>query len=63
MTRKLKGAEFVLENREKSFQNELQSHQTATHQLKEQLKQRRMYVHPMKVEDLLSQTRRMAELR
>lgn len=31
--------------------------------MKEQLKQRKMYVHPMKLEDLLAQTRRLAELR
>lgn len=62
MTRKLKTAEFVLENREKAFQSELHTHLTANNHLKEQIRQRKMYIHPMKIEDLLSQINRMAEL-
>ena len=52
--RKLKAAEFVLENREKAFQNELHSHAATAAHLREQIRQRKMFVHPMRVEDLLS---------
>ena len=58
----MKGAEFVLENREKAFRNELQSHLAATAHLREQMKSKKMFIHPMKMEDLYGQMQRMSEI-
>lgn len=61
LTRKLKGLQFILDNKEKSFQMELQLNHANLIQLKQQIKLRKQFIHPLKHEDLLSQLYRSEE--
>ena len=54
MGRKLKGLEFVMEGKEKTYKMEINNLHNSIRQLKSDIKEKKYYPHPMKYEDLMS---------
>lgn len=58
MGRKLKGLEFVMEGKEKTYKMEIHNLHNSIKQLKSDIKEKKYYPHPMQYEDLMSQIQR-----
>jgi hypothetical protein len=67
MVRQVRAGQFLLEGKEKTFKMELNVLNNTIDQLKEQVREKRNYVHPMRYEDVLSAAinyqRKMTELK